>query len=247
MGRIRRNVVVTLVIASACYSALGAAAPPVAPPGQQKKTPGTLVICVDVDGGIVADSSTSPPLLYGETATTRWTSTFDLVSESGNSTVSIPSGSCVSAGNFATTGKAQLAITQIAPRADAGMTLSGIDTVPTKALVAFDLSSRSADIKVRSGDNVLTFSTRAVCTSNWSNSGSGGFGQYGGYCQDVAGGIAEVNVLSCVNCTLAVESFSPGTTAFIQYVVTRSALGAGSYRLEAVSVDGTRAELYMEF
>lgn len=235
-GRCIGVLVAASIALSFAYSATAA------PPDKNGKV-AYLAICVDVDGGILADrAADGTPIIYGETAATRWNSTIELTSDAGSASISVASGGCLQVGEFPATGKNKLTVKQVGPRFDAGISTTAFDTEPPKALLSWNISARSVIIKPREGTNTLTVSERFVCTTNWSNGN-----QYGGYCQDVVNGISNINVLSETNCTIAINDFATGTTEPIAFVVTTPGTSSGNWRLEAISADGAQTELYMEF
>jgi len=135
-----------------------------------------------------------------------------------------------------------MAVTQTVPRFDVGIALTGISADPNNALVASGTSARTASLVLRKGDNVVVFTNRFVCEPTFSN---GSPSRVGDFCQDVNGGLAEINVFAADNCTVVIDNFMAGTAAEVGFSVTKIVEGVMcNWRFEAFSADGTRTETY---
>ena len=231
-------------VAISVAAAPGGNKPPKPPKGQG----GDVWICSATDGGIIATwTSDGEPIWYGLTAQTAHYNRYQVGdSEVVVQTGAAPAGNCIFAGTFPIDKKHPILIQEISPRRDAGHAVSAIDVSPSVAAISVDTSTRQVVLSVRRGSNTVVFTHRVMCVSNWANGGVPL--RLGGNCAEGSSGMSEINIAAIENGAFAVDAFSVGTRDEIPWSITKTVESVfGSYRIEAVSVDGVRAELYMEF
>src|SRR5437899_86959 len=97
------------------FGAVAYAAPPDKPSKPSKL--GNLTVCLDIDGGIVADhAADGSPIYYGRTAATQQAFLFSVQGVD----LTLTTGTCGAAGSFTTGRKTPVTVAQTTPRVDAG-------------------------------------------------------------------------------------------------------------------------------